>query len=663
MSQNNAYLTGDQIILNPQGNENVVVNARADKEQRVNDELVTTHREASFDVHKPTNIEGNTHITGNLTVTGGLTSATPAIDNNRVLINSDPNVVADSSILPVKDTRTNPVSGWYLQNTGADKFNFYYYGKTNLPEVHTFDELKYLYALAEIIQGGNMFFSVYTVRQNDGNDAGAWYRSRHTYIINGTGSTGETGIRLLYVNLGEQPSDIFDSVARVECTKEAFSSVGPQLGSEEILTISVQSDSSEGAGQVEYVLQNVGFKLEHVIQNFMHITDGTGYTEAEIRAFIEGYGYQDEAMVNALIATAVADFETSAEIDARGYLTQPQIETVIEGYGYQDEAMVNALISTAVVDFETSAEIDARGYFTEPEIQALIDASAYVPTNQYFKAYLDTDTSVNGQDDAWYLGTANNMVVREGGGNFAVDKYTLPEDGNYRVDVNVVAENFAHEFKTVVEALSAGDAVEEKFNLDWSSNAYGRHSSIVMPLSTAGKKIRVAIFNPSALGQNILGKEAPVTVLATPPGAYPQFGGTYTRVTTGLMRNTSPPRQFIADPSGTPAAIYRMDDGVTTTYVLYKLGNNYWYISAHTTATLDANLSANSNNWAAIGDLLTAPNGYIGPNLNVSQSQSAGDVGGFHGPGTGAASWAAGSFADPVAGVTSYNTHLSIHKV
>ena len=209
MSLNNHYLTGDQIILEAQSGGNCVVNATADKEQRVNDVLVTTHRENSFDVHKPCNIEGNTHITGNLTVTGGLTSATPAIDNNRVLINTDPNVVADSTLLPVKDIRTNPVSGWYLNNAGGDKFNFYYYGKTNLPEVHTFDELKYLYALAEIIQGGNVYFSVYTVRQNDGNDAGSWYRSRHNYIINGTGTTAETGIRLLYVNLGEEPSDVY----------------------------------------------------------------------------------------------------------------------------------------------------------------------------------------------------------------------------------------------------------------------------------------------------------------------------------------------------------------------------------------------------------------------------------------------------------------------
>ena len=142
----------------------------------------------------------------------------------------------------------------------------------------------------------------------------------------------------------------------MECLLDPFSSNGPQAGTENILTISIQSDSGAPAGTIEYVIQNVGFKLEHVIQNFMLITDNYS-SEADIRAIVESYGYQDEAMVNALIASALVPYETSSEIDARGY---------------QDEAQVNALISTAVVDFETSAEIDARGYLTQPEIQTLL---------------------------------------------------------------------------------------------------------------------------------------------------------------------------------------------------------------------------------------------------------------------------------------------------
>ena len=407
-------------------------------------------------------LDKNTTINGNLVVSGSLTSETPAIDNNRVLINTDPNVVADSSLLPVKDIRPAPVSGWYVNNAGVgDKFNFYYYGKTNLPEVHTFGELKYLYCLSEIINGGNVFFSVYTQRQNDGNDAGSWYRSRHNYVINGTGSTTETGIRMLYVNLKEEPSDIFDSVGRIQCTKEAFSSLGPQLDDEEILTISLQSDSSEGAGQVEYVIQNFGFKLEHVIQNFCHITDGTGYTEAEIRGFIEGYGYQDEAMVNALISAAVADFETSAEIDARGYLTQPEIENLID---------------------------------------------AAVPVNNFFEGVLSNDVSVNGQDTAWFLNGANGITSTEGGGNWDGNVYTVPEDGNYEVKMGVTAETFTDEFKCYLDQLDASSNVEKKYNLDWSSNAYGRMSALTLPTLTAGKKIRLGIYNPDALGKNILGQ-------------------------------------------------------------------------------------------------------------------------------------------------------------
>ena len=448
------------------------------KKLKINDNLTVNSDEIVLDK--------NTTINGNLVVSGSLTSETPAIDNNRVLMNSDPNVVADSSLLPIKDPRTAPVSGWYVQNSGANKFNFYYYGKTNLPEVHTFGELKYLYCLAEIISGGNVYFAVYTQRQNDGNDAGSWYRSRHNYVINGTGSTGETGIRMLYTNLKEEPSDIFDSVGRVECTKELFSSVGPQQDDEELLTISLQSDSSAGAGAIEYVIQNFGFKLEHVIQNFCHITDGTGYTEAEIRAFIEGYGYQDEAMVNALIATAVADFETSAEIDARGYLSEAEILA----YGWQTSPQVESAI-------------DLRGYLTQPEIQVLIDAAA--PVNNFFEGVLSNDVSVNGQDTTWFLNGANGITATEGGSNWDGNVYTVPEDGNYEVKMGVTAETFTDEFKCYLDQLDASSNVEKKYNLDWSSNAYGRMSALTLPTLTAGKKIRLGVYNPDALGKNILG--------------------------------------------------------------------------------------------------------------------------------------------------------------
>lgn len=403
-------------------------------------------------------LDKNTTINGNLVVSGSLTSETPAIDNNRVLINTDPNVVADSTLLPVKDVRTSPVSGWYVQNAGTgDKFNFYYYGKTNPTEVHTFGDLKYLYCLGEIINGGNVFFSVYTQRQNDGNDAGSWYRSRHNYVINGTGSTIETGIRMLYVNLKEEPADIFDSVKRVQCLKEEFSSVGPKADDEQILTISLQSDSSEGAGQVEYVIQNFGFKLEHVIQNFCHITDGTGYTEGEIRTMIEGYGYQDETMVNALIATATADFETSGEIDARGYLTQPEIE---------------ALIPTPVVN------------------------------NYLTFGYINANWTIVGLDSNQYFSTSNNLLIENGGAYWNTDEYTLQEAGNYQITGWISADtHYSTQFTFIVEEYERpedGGAKNLEYRGWWNASAYGRGSTIITRSRNAGTKLKIKVYSPSA---------------------------------------------------------------------------------------------------------------------------------------------------------------------
>ena len=462
-----------------------------------------TSNAQSVNYHIPVNIEDNVHIDGNLVVSGSLTSSTPAIDNNRIVLNTDLNSIADSTLLPIKDPGTSPMAGWYVNNAGGDKANYYFYGKTS-PEVHTLDELKYIYALCDVRSGGNLFLSVYTERQFDGNDAGSWYRSRKNYIIEGTRSTATTGLALLKANLGEEPSDIFDSVQRVDCTLDEFSSNGPQAGSENILTISVQTDSGAGAGTIEYVIQNVGFKLEHVIQNFMLTTDNFS-SEADIRTIVESYGYQDEAMVNALIATALVPYETSAEIDARGYKTQPEIEAIVESYNYQTEPDVNNLISTALTDYETSAEIDARNYLDEPSIQALIDASA---TNTYlFEGVLASDTSVNGQDNAWYLSGANNLSATAGGAYWDGNVYTTQEAGDHEVKMHVTAQVDTDEFKCYVEQLSSDlSTVEKKYILDWSRNAYGRNSSLTIPAVALGKKIRFGVFNPQAIGQFILGQ-------------------------------------------------------------------------------------------------------------------------------------------------------------
>ncbi len=658
------FIHGKTIHLEDNGTGNFI-EVKSEKERHDYSEEVhnCTSNAQSVTYHIPVNIEADTNIDGNLVVSGSLTSSTPAIDNNRLVLNTDLNSIADSTLLPIKDINSAPMAGWYINNAGAgDKANYYFYGKTS-PEVHTLDELKYIYALCDIRAGGNLYLNVYTERQNDGNDAGAWYRSRLNYLIEGSGSTATTGLALLKANLGEEPSDIFDSVQRVDCTLDPFSSNGPQAGSENILTISVQSDSGAGAGTIEYVIQNVGFKLEHVIQNFMLTTDNFS-SEADIRTIVESYGYQDEAMVNALIASALAagPYETTAQIDARGYKTEGEIQSIVESYNYQTEGDVNGLISTALTDYETSAEIDTRGYLTQAEIEDLI-------SGHFFFSYINQPlTSINGQDPNVFFNSSINLQVEEGGAHFdnVTGLYTLPEAGNYKLTSTLAKETKTHEFQLIVQQLdNTGTTVEREYHLQHDDSNKNASCSVILPNKPAHKKLRMKVYNPSALGQNVVGRIQNVEVDATnTPGAYPQFGGIYVRKEVAIARNSSPPRQFIVDPNPAQAGLYRYDDtGAGVSYILYKLDNQHWYISNHTTATLDANLSANSNNWFAIGDLLTAPNGYLGQNLLVSQTQSTISSDGYYGPGVGAGSWATGSFSDPYDTTEQLHTSLAIYKI
>lgn len=485
---------------------------------------ITTNKEtvkiksASFSdnsnsLDKPLTITGDLTVNGNAIISGSVTSENPAIDIVRHLL-PEVGVVADSSLLPV---RKDGDTGWHVKNTAGppQKANYYLYGDTNTSNTYTLGDLKFMSLLVNIITGGNMFLFVYTKPQGAG-DAGTWYRSRINYGFQ-TGSTTETGETLLYVgadDLTENPEDIFTNVKRAKLTEEAFSSVGPKDPSEEILTMGIGTDSSAGVNSIDYVLKVFSYKMKHRINSFLFVLD-IEYDETQTRALIESYGYQTAGDVNTAITTALIPYETSAQIDARGYLSEAQILA----YNWQDEAEVNALIATATADFITEAEvlafdyqtegqvdtlIDARAYLTEPEIQALIDGSA--PTNHFFEGVLTANLSVNGQDDAFYLNGANGITATEGGGNWNGLTYNIPEEGNYKFSMGLTAENFSHEFKCYLDVLNGASEVQKKYILDWSSNAYGRFSTVSLPTLTAGQKLRAGVYNPDALGRNILGQ-------------------------------------------------------------------------------------------------------------------------------------------------------------
>ena len=222
----------------------------------------------------------------------------------------------------------------------------------------------------------------------------------------------------------------------------------------------IGTDSSAGVNSIDYVLKVFSYKMKHRINSFLFLLD-IEYDETQTRALIESYGYQ-----------------TAGD--------------------------VSTAITTALTDYETTAEIDARGYLTEPEIQSLIDASE--PDNHFFEGVLTNNLSVNGQDNAFFLNGANGITATEGGGNWDGLTYNIPEEGNYKFSMGLTAENFSHEFKCYLDVLNASSDVVKKYILDWSSGAYGRFSTVSLPTLTAGQKLRAGVYNPDALGRNILGQ-------------------------------------------------------------------------------------------------------------------------------------------------------------
>ena len=148
-------------------------------------------------------------------------------------------VSADSSPAPFADPDDR--AGWLFQKTfpGSDKFNYYFYGEGSQP--FTVSQLNAMSAVIRIdnYQGISSvpFFAVYTKPTGVG-DAGAWYHSRRTYMMD-LPRTVLLGERVCAWSLKEPESNGIRKISF-----QRASTVGDYAPSEEILTISIGSDSN-----------------------------------------------------------------------------------------------------------------------------------------------------------------------------------------------------------------------------------------------------------------------------------------------------------------------------------------------------------------------------------------------------------------------------------
>tara|TARA_R110002096_G_scaffold334431_2_gene528196 strand:+ start:1405 stop:2016 length:612 start_codon:yes stop_codon:yes gene_type:complete len=173
-------------------------------------------------------------------------------------------VYADTMPAPTADD--NGRKGWlFTKAGGTEKLNYYIYGEGRFPV--TLAELENLYCIASVdtysTTASVPFFVIYTKMQGDGQDGGSWYRSKITYSI-ATNAQITLGMRTQFsIHSNPLPSYPLEHVV---CNQTTV--VGPNDPSEEILTMSVQSDSAAPVG-TKILVSYIGYKERnrHAVSN------------------------------------------------------------------------------------------------------------------------------------------------------------------------------------------------------------------------------------------------------------------------------------------------------------------------------------------------------------------------------------------------------------
>ena len=185
-------------------------------------------------------------------------------ESNATLLNTNADVYADGDA-GIADPLTT-TAGWYFKNTDdlTNKINWYYAQNVSASSIMNLGSLTNQWAIVDVRAEGSPFFTVYTAKENDGNDAGSWYRSSIVYKpqVDLTAYIGQT----IMLYWGDEPSED-PLLPRVECTQVPLESDGLQIDSEVVSLAALATGTGHSAGHYEFVASEVGYTfagVEHV---------------------------------------------------------------------------------------------------------------------------------------------------------------------------------------------------------------------------------------------------------------------------------------------------------------------------------------------------------------------------------------------------------------
>jgi len=156
--------------------------------------------------------------------------------------------------------------GWLYNKTqtGTSKFNYYIYGNVGSSHQFTFQDLKSIHMTTSIDKWDDTtsipFIIVYS-KPTGTNDAESWYHSKRTYNVNINNQQIVVGehINLYAIN----KPNLKNNNRYIEC--EILTTVGDNQDSEEILYITLHSDSSSPIN-TKILTTDAGYNFNHKIK-------------------------------------------------------------------------------------------------------------------------------------------------------------------------------------------------------------------------------------------------------------------------------------------------------------------------------------------------------------------------------------------------------------
>ena len=369
----------------------------------------------------------------------------------RVASSRNSNISADG-----KSGRLDPngLAGWHFENEyQGDKVNWYYVYNQNEDNVMTLETLTSMYAVVTIYKEREFHFSVYTKRENDGQDY-SWYRSRVNYELTTAfdGLAGET----VLVYFGEEPTT-FEDLKRVELPYDVTFSNGLQDLSENVLFAALSTDSNATALEYSFTAQTLGYindgsdtnTITKIGRDFdlidTEIATLKSFKEAvELGRFFRGF-VSDEEKMNELATPLkfeyVGRMDTATIWEYNGTEWYDTLITMsLEGIAQEEELVIN-YSNTRYIDLDglndyvniTGVPEDVMTYGKEWSLSIQL-AGAVSPINDasyitLFKrgtnemtlrrggsnwglyAWIDGYSRASAQANTWYAPTANSTIL------------------------------------------------------------------------------------------------------------------------------------------------------------------------------------------------------------------------------------------------------------